>query len=210
MINYRKIERIAAELEKSLGIEEQPVQNQIEERVEKEQETTEAPVPSLEARKAGKCSECGQEKCICEKQNKQARIAHLTRLVKLAKAVKKSTKMTAKEKEEALKSIEKASKKGANVGVKKSELNRAVTTEIIKNVKQIGKLNQEIKEVEGMTLNQVIKEMKKIGLDVEFPAQILNKTFGSCNASWLIKLGPMIANIIKTYEEEKKKLDDQK
>ena len=60
MINYRKIERIAAELEKSLGI-----QDQIDERVEKEQERTDAPVPSLEASKT--CLECGQENCICEK-----------------------------------------------------------------------------------------------------------------------------------------------
>ena len=53
--------------------------------------------------------------------------------------------------------------------------------------------------------------MKKWGekndVDVEFPSVILNKTIGGCNASWLIKLGPMIANMLQKYEKMKKEAE---
>jgi hypothetical protein len=74
-------------------------------------------------------------------------------------------------------------------------------------MKQTQKFNDVIKNNKSITLNQAIKEMKAWGakndVTVDFPAQILNKTVGSCNAAWLIELGPMIANMLNKYEELK-------
>jgi hypothetical protein len=56
-------------------------------------------------------------------------------------------------------------------------------------------------------LKEALKEMKAWGKEhdvkVDFPENILNKTIGSCNAEWLIKLGPMIATLIQKFETMK-------
>lgn len=231
MINYRKIERIASQLEKQLGIK-----NEIDERTEVEKEEISTPTPSVEASDLNvnieefnfdgdldfelendedddindEIDEVDEEiNKIEEKELKASRIAKIQRLIKLAKAVKKSNKLSAEEKKEALKEIEKASKKNANknLKIKKDDLNKLLSGDVSRIMKQTTKLNDTIKDNRRITLNQAIKEMKKWGrennVSVDFPENILNKTVGSCDASWLIKLGPMIANLLNKYEELK-------
>lgn len=257
-INYSKIAKIASELEKQLGI-----QDEIDERTEKEIESQpDLPQPSVEASEINieeinfqgdlkieneeeieqneledsanelkneitnlekEFEECedqiipeftdddedDKEEDEEDEQEKNAsKIAHLTRLIKLAKAVKNTKKLNAEEKKEALKEIEKASKKGAtNLKIKKTDLNKLLSGDISRIMKQTQKFNDVIKNNKSITLNQAIKEMKAWGakndVTVDFPAQILNKTVGSCNAAWLIELGPMIANMLNKYEELK-------
>lgn len=146
-------------------------------------------------------------------------VAKLHHFIKLAKAVKKSKKMTAEEKKESLKKIDEANKKAKqDLNIKKNDLNKIVNSDVVKIMKSSNKYNDISQNKGGVTLNQAIKEMKKWGkdngVDVEFPSEILNKTIGSCNASWLIKLGPMIASMLQKYNtlkneaakaEEKKK-----
>lgn len=256
-INYRKIAKIASELEKQLGI-----QDEIDERTEKEiKSQPNLPQPSVEASEINieeinfqgdlkieneeeieqnefedsanelkneitnlekefeDCEDC-EDQIIPEltdddddddddvQEKKASRIAHLTRLIKLAKTVKNTKKLSAEEKKKALKEIEKASKTGAtNLKIKKTDLNKLLSGDISRIMKQTQKFNDVIKNNKSITLNQAIKEMKAWGakndVAVEFPAQILNKTVGSCNASWLIELGPMIANMLNKYEELK-------
>jgi hypothetical protein len=147
-------------------------------------------------------------------------VAKLNHFIKLAKAVKKSKKMTAEEKKESLKKIEEANKKAKNsLNIKKNDLNKLVNSDVVKIMKSSNKFNDISQNKGGITLNQAIKEMKKWGKDnnieVEFPAEVLNKTIGSCNASWLIKLGPMIATMLQKYnalkmEAEKKNKEEDK
>ena len=147
-------------------------------------------------------------------------VAKLNHFIKLAKAVKKSKKMTAEEKKESLKKIEEANKKAKNsLNIKKNDLNKLVNSDVVKIMKSSNKFNDISQNKGGITLNQAIKEMKKWGKDnnieVEFPTEILNKTIGSCNASWLIKLGPMIATMLQKYnslktEAEKKIKEEDK
>ena len=129
--------------------------------------------------------------------------------------------MTAEEKKESLKKIDEANKKAKqDLNIKKNDLNKIVNSDVVKIMKSSNKYNDISQNKGGVTLNQAIKEMKKWGkdngVDVEFPSEILNKTIGSCNASWLIKLGPMIASMLQKYNtlkneaakaEEKKKED---
>lgn len=148
-------------------------------------------------------------------EEKEMRIAKLQRLIKLAKNVKKSTKMTAEQKKDALKKIEQCAsyekKAKDHLKIKKQDLNKLLNGDVTKLMKQTNNLNKIIRDQknEGITLNKAVKEMKQFGkendIDVDFPSNILNKTIGSCNASWLIQLGPMIANMLKKYEEMKAK-----
>ena len=115
--------------------------------------------------------------------------------------------MTAKEKEEALEKIEKASK----IGMKRTDFSRQMTTTTVQNIKQISKANEALGEIKGMTLNDMLEDAKKMkkenpnlfkeknGNEITFPNEIKNLTIGRCKAAWLAKIGPMITNMIETY-----------
>lgn len=197
MIDLIKFEKIASELEAKLGVAEaESLQTQIEERTEQEKEKVDVPTPSVEA---------------SEEVDTTARIAHLKRLMKLAKAVKKSKKLSAEEKTEALKTIKssaKLEKKAADdLKIKRTDLNKMLTTDVTKIMKTTTKLNELTKSEKGVTLREALKEMQAWGkehdIKVDFPQNILSKQIGSCSAEWLIKLGPMIATMLQKFEKMK-------
>ena len=205
MIDFHKFEKIASELEAKLGINaDESLQTEIEKRTEEEKKEVEVPTPSVEA-------STEEIEKVDVKEVATARIAHLNRLIKLAKAVRKSQKLSAEEKQEALKKIENSAdieKKAAkDLKIKKTDLNKMLTTDVTKIMKTTTELNELTKAEKGVTLKEALKEMKAWGKEhdvkVDFPDNILNKTIGSCNAEWLIKLGPMIATLIQKFENMK-------
>lgn len=214
MIDLAKFDKIASELEAKLGItaEEESLQTQIEERTEQEKEKVDVPTPSVEA------SEEVDTEAKAEKLDTTARIAHLKRLVKLAKAVKKSEKLSAEEKQEALGKIEKSAKiekkAASDLKIKRTDLNKMLTTDVTKIMKTTNKLNKLTQEEKGVTLRDAIKEMQEWGkannVKVDFPSNILSKNIGSCNADWLIKLGPMIATLLQKFETMKAEAEAKK
>jgi hypothetical protein len=208
MIDLHKFEKIASELEAKLGIvaEEESLQTEIEERTEEEKKEIEVPTPSVEASTEETVEANEEEVEMDAKEFATARIAHLTRLVKLAKTVKKSKKLSAEEKQEALNKIEKVAASN-DLKIKKTDLNKMLTNDVTRIMKTTSKLNSLTQAEKGVTLKEALKEMKAWGKEhdvkVDFPENILNKTIGSCNAEWLIKLGPMIATLIQKFETMK-------
>jgi hypothetical protein len=143
-MNYRKLEFIAKQLEDELDISEE-----INERTEKEKETTEVPTPSVEAK-----------------------IASLKGLIKLAKAVKKSKDLTAEEKEEALENIKKSSKKIVS-GAGDSKITKQVLME-----ERADPINQKRKELGQylMTHTIVKPNVMLTQLNVNLPSSVQKMT----------------------------------
>ena len=214
MIDLAKFDKIASELEAKLGIvaEEQSLQKEIDERTEKEKETVDTPTPSVEA--ADEVETIENVESVDVKEEATARIAHLKRLIKLAKNVKKSKKMSAEEKQEAMNKIEKSAKltrTADDLAIKRNDLNKQLTNDTTKIMKTPGALNKLTQEEKGITLREMLEEMKSWGVDndadVKFPSNLLGKNLGSCNIDWLIKLGPMVATLVKKYNDMKNRAE---
>ena len=98
-MNYKKIARIAADLEQQVIGDDKSFVDGLDERTKKEQEAVDAPTPSLEA---GKFDTETNVQCSEDK-----RVASLKKLTRLAHRVRNSS-MTASEKRIAMRKIAKA------------------------------------------------------------------------------------------------------
>lgn len=183
MINYRKIERIAAELEQRLGCGDAAC---LDERTSQEQEEVNAPKPCVEA--------CGM--------TASEREAGLRRLIKMAKSVKVNKKLTGRQKQAALDKIRRVA---TSFTINKSVLDRPVQTDALRSMNTQNKVNGLLNEIgKTKTVNEVVEEVKASGMNVNIMRSLLSKPLGNIPCQEVIKLGPALARILREYENMKK------
>ena len=135
MINYRKIERIATELEQRLGCGDAACLN---ERTGKEQEEVNAPAPCVEA--------CGM--------TASEREAGLRRLIKMARTVKANKKLTSRQKKAALDKIRRVA---TSFTLNKSMLDRAPQSDALRSMNTLQKVNNLLGDIgKNTSINEVI------------------------------------------------------
>ena len=213
-MDYERLLRIAERLEAAVDADEE-LAKEIDVRVEKEKQENPPPEQCLEASDEDSAEEA--KEVIASRRDALAELAAKVEKSAISEDRKRElmARIRAASGDDAVNSSEDGGRTADQLGVKRSDLAKPMNSEMTKIMKQTGKLNRMVQEVrrEGMTLKEMVEEMKEWGdandVQVDFPNALLSKTLGSCNAAWIIELGPMVASLIKKYEEMKQEMLEQ-
>lgn len=225
MIDYEKIEKIAAALESRLGITAGDNGNGVDmdeilppaaEASEEEEFNKECAdfEEQLDMMEQPACECTGQPGCTCPecaKEQTASRMASLKRLIRLARSVKADRNLTAFQKRQALKKIEAAGKSITALNLNQATLNRKLTTTSVQSVKTgLTKLNDamDMAKNEHITVKDLIKmikdynkEHKSDEIDLGQTQQSLfTKPINNLNASAVVALGVFIGTLLKQYK----------
>lgn len=182
MINYRKIERIATELENRLGIgyEEDGTCG-----IDNGEMAVNPPTPSVAA------------SCMTASEKEEG----LRRLIRMAKSVKANRNLTSRQKIAALDKIRKVATE--NFSVTKSVLkNQPVDPRTVQKDMKNAPLNSLLNEIgRSTTVNEVVNECNEIGMNVKIAPNLLSRPIGSLSCQEVIKFAPVLTKILNEYKD---------